>query len=159
VVSRFVFTTQTDRQKLLSTTSGCCCWTERVEQEGRSLFRHLRCLIYKTLFPSITGANRLILVLCQSSHLEFSLLLFLISCALRKGTWRSCTLRDLSCEENTVCWENIWYTYHISSSPYYSEDIHTKITPWYHSKESWPKDNLDYNYDYLNLGSKYQNYH
>jgi hypothetical protein len=33
--------------------------------------------------------------LCQSSHLEFSLLLFLISCALRKGTWRSCTLRVL----------------------------------------------------------------
>ena len=64
-----------------------------MEQEGRSLFRHLRCLIYKTLFASITGANRLILVLCQSSHLEFSLLLFLISCALRKGTWRSCTLR------------------------------------------------------------------
>jgi hypothetical protein len=57
------------------------------------LFRHLRCLIYKTLFASITGANRLILVLCQSSHLEFSLLLFLIYCALRKGTWRSCTLR------------------------------------------------------------------
>jgi len=27
-------------------------------------------------------------------------------------------------------------TYHISSSPYYIEDIHTKITPWYHSKES-----------------------
>jgi hypothetical protein len=54
-----------------------------------------------------------------------------------------------------LCWENIWHTYHISSSPYYSEDIHTKITPWNHSKESWPKDNLDYNYDYLNLGSKY----
>jgi hypothetical protein len=30
-------------------------------------------------------------------------------------------------------------TYHISSSPCYSEDIHTKITLWYHSKESWPK--------------------
>jgi hypothetical protein len=27
-------------------------------------------------------------------------------------------------------------TYNISSSPYYSEDIHTKITLWYYSKES-----------------------
>ena len=34
-------------------------------------------------------------------------------------------------------------TYHISSSSYYSEDIHTKITLWYYSKESWPRDNLD----------------
>jgi len=29
------------------------------------------------LFASKAGANRLILVLCQSSHLEFHLLLFL----------------------------------------------------------------------------------
>ena len=38
------------------------------------------------------------------------------------------------------CAERIYgITYHISSSPYYSEDMHTKYTltlPYYYSKES-----------------------
>ena len=45
-------------------------------------------------------------------------------------------------------------TYHISYSPCYSEDIHTNytdITLGYYSKESWPRDNLDWNYEYLKL--------
>ena len=53
------------------------------------------------------------------------------------------------------CAERIYgITYHISASPYYSEDIHTSytdITLGYYSKESWPRDNLDWNYEYLKL--------
>ena len=51
-------------------------------------------LIHKTLFPSITGANQLILVLCQSSPSQFSWSCFSSLVQLRKMFWsRSCYLR------------------------------------------------------------------
>ncbi len=48
-----------------------------------------------------------------------------LSCKPSEFDWTQQTATDLLC---AICWENIWHTYHISSSPYYSEDIHTKIT-------------------------------
>ena len=41
-------------------------------------------LIHKTLFVSITGTNRLILVSCQTFYSQFSLSLFLVPCATSK---------------------------------------------------------------------------
>jgi hypothetical protein len=47
-------------------------------------------------------------------------------------------------------------TYHISTSPSYSEDIHTDY-PWVSLKGVMTQvsDNLGYNYEYLNLGSNF----
>jgi hypothetical protein len=71
-----------------------------VNQEGRSLVQTLGVLtsvqgylIHKTLFDSITGANHLLLVSCQSL---FSIVITLVfsSPVYFKDTWsRSCTLR------------------------------------------------------------------
>jgi hypothetical protein len=60
------------------------------------------------------------------------------------GIWYFEVFRDKDFADDIDIAERISdITYPVSSSPYYSEDIHTKITLWYYSKESWPKDNLD----------------